>query len=300
MMRATAMLLLLLIIGQVAWAQAYPPRVKVPVGSLFTNDAWGFPNGGPAKGANVTGRLVVIVDLDQITLRRMRTLKKQGHIVQCYFSVGTAESWRPDYLANQNAWLAVSLGLDPTWGERWLDIRQLSKVAKLVGPRFQRAKAMGCDAIEADNVDCYEQPACVGKMNGVSLAQAYQYQIAYNLWQLNISHSLGLSLSLKNAQDLLQFPEMQNVYDFAVNEQCFYYDECDYYYPSTFIAQNKAVFNTEYISTNICSKAAAAKITSNRCAGSNDIGICNGGAKANWLYCNPAAIPLPNITYTTL
>jgi hypothetical protein len=292
-------LLFFFLIWHVASSTAYyPPRVKVPVGTLFTNNAWGFPNGGPSQGANVTGRLVVIVDIDGVTPKQMKTLKAQGHIVQCYFSVGTAESWRPDYIANPKAWLAVSLGIDPTWGEAWLDIRQLSKVTSLMGPRFQRAKSMGCDAIEADNVDCYAQSACKGKMKNVTLAQAYQYQITYNLWQLNISHSLGLSLSLKNAQELLQFPQMQNVYDFAVNEQCFYYDECDLYH-SSFVTQNKAVFNTEYTLANVCSKAAAAKITSNLCAGSNSNGLCNGGTKANWVSCNAPVIPLPNIAYTT-
>jgi hypothetical protein len=51
-----------------------------------------------------------------------------------------------------------------------------------------------------------------------------------------------LSIGLKNALELI--PDLVDEVDFAVNEQCHEYDECDVYAP--FVAQGKPVFNAEY------------------------------------------------------
>jgi hypothetical protein len=52
----------------------------------------------------------------------------------------------------------------------------------------------------------------------------------------------GLSIGLKN--DLDQIPDLVDDFDWALNEQCFEYEECDTLLP--FIAANKAVFGVEY------------------------------------------------------
>jgi hypothetical protein len=269
---------------------AEPARVKVPVGSTFISEAWGFPDGGPAA-PNATGRLVVIVDLDGTDAAGVSKLRANGHIVQCYFSVGTVEDWRPDVSSNKAAWAAVSLGLDPNWNERWLDLRNLPAVEALMLPRFQRAAQMGCMAIEADNVDCYDSTACQGQMPGKSRAQVYAMQVSYNQWQLTTAHGLGMSLSLKNAMELLaDLPD----YDFAVNEQCNFYQECSTY--ASLLAQDKAVFNIEYIIKDVCSASKASKISTARCNGSNDAGLCSAGG--NWVFCDAAQVPLPAVQWT--
>ena len=49
-------------------------------------------------------------------------------------------------------------------------------------------------------------------------------------------------VGLKNALD--QVPALVGSFDFAVNEQCFEYDECDALQP--FLEAGKPVFNAEY------------------------------------------------------
>jgi len=286
------------IIAAAASSQALPPRVQVPTQSTFANNAWGL-NNMPASALNVTGRLVVIEDIDGVSVTRVAALKAQGHIVQCYFSVGTVETFRPDVQQNRAAWAAIQVPgpADPDWGEFWIDVRKLDAIAVLMKPRFQRAKNMGCDAIEADNVDCYDSPYCRGRMQGVTTASVKTAQIAYNLWQLNTSHSLGLSLSLKNAADLLSNADLFASYDFAVNEQCFYYQECNLY--KAFIASGRAVLNTEYDLQSVCASALAQGITTEQCKGGNSAGLCQWSKSNNWKYCSAATVPLPAITTTT-
>ena len=52
----------------------------------------------------------------------------------------------------------------------------------------------------------------------------------------------GLSIGLKN--DLDQIPDLVGDFDWALNEQCFEFDECDTLLP--FIQAGKAVFGVEY------------------------------------------------------
>ena len=56
------------------------------------------------------------------------------------------------------------------------------------------------------------------------------------------AHSHGLAAGLKNALELL--PESTAKVDFAVNEECLQYDECDAY--ADFLATGRAVFHIEY------------------------------------------------------
>ncbi len=56
------------------------------------------------------------------------------------------------------------------------------------------------------------------------------------------AHARGLSIGLKN--DLDQVAALEPHFDWALNEQCFQYDECDRLRP--FTAAGKAVFVAEY------------------------------------------------------
>jgi hypothetical protein len=69
-----------------------------------------------------------------------------------------------------------------------------------------------------------------------------------------------LAVGLKN--DLGQINDLVDFYDFAVNEQCFQYNECELLRP--FIAKNKPVYNMEYelSVSNFCPKAKTEKIDS--------------------------------------
>ena len=67
-------------------------------------------------------------------------------------------------------------------------------------------------------------------------------QLAYNRWLAATAHELGLSIGLKN--DLNQIEDLVEDFDWALNEQCFQYDECELLLP--FIEAGKAVFGVEY------------------------------------------------------
>jgi hypothetical protein len=56
------------------------------------------------------------------------------------------------------------------------------------------------------------------------------------------AHARGLSIGLKN--DLSQVDELEPWFDWALNESCAVYEECDGY--ATFIDAGKAVFHCEY------------------------------------------------------
>jgi hypothetical protein len=58
-----------------------------------------------------------------------------------------------------------------------------------------------------------------------------------------MAHRMGFAVGLKN--DLSQADILQPYFDFAINEQCFQYDECGAFqpWPSQY---GKAVFNVEY------------------------------------------------------
>jgi hypothetical protein len=100
--------------------------------------------------------------------------------------------------------------------------------------RLDMAVAKGCDGVEPDNVDSYSTN------NGFGLTASDQ--INFNKFIAQEAHNRGLSIGLKN--DLDQVSSLVSFYDWALNEQCNEYDECDLLRP--FVTANKAVFGTEY------------------------------------------------------
>ena len=277
-------------------AGTLPPRVRVPKSSTFTVAAWGVSAPNLAlSGSRRAGRQVVVVDLDAVQAADVAAWKRAGHIVQCYFSVGTMEPFRADVKANKAAWQSAVVAQMADWDEGWLDLTKLPLLKQLQMPRFTRAKAKGCDALELDNVDCYDNDECASNTgNNLSRAQVMALQITYNTWQVETAHALGMSVSLKNALDLI--PKMVDLYDFAVNEQCAQFNECSAYKP--FLAQNKAVLNVEY-KTNAawCAKARSLGIRSLQCPTGAGGGVCQ--ANKPWVACDAAVVPLPAVSTTT-
>ncbi|MFG3102152.1 endo alpha-1,4 polygalactosaminidase [Streptomyces sp. NPDC048182] len=158
-------------------------------------------------------------------------LHRAGRKVICYINVGAWESFRPDQDAFPRALLGESNGWE---GERWLDIRRISVLRPLMERRFDMCRDKGFDAVEPDLVEGY------GNETGFPLTAAHQ--LAYNRMIADIAHERGLSVGLKN--DLPQIPQLLGAFDFAVNEECAQYGECERLKP--FIAAGKAVFHVEY------------------------------------------------------
>ena len=88
----------------------------------------------------------------------------------------------------------------------------------------RRARAGG------KNVDAYANES------GFPLSAADQ--LTFNRFVATAAHVRGLSVGLKN--DLDQARTLQPHFDWALNEQCFQYDECERLKP--FVDAGKAVF----------------------------------------------------------
>jgi hypothetical protein len=172
------------------------------------------------------------IDLFEAPRRVIEQLHADGRIVICYFSAGSWEEFRADAAKFPPAVRGKPLGGFPD--ERWLDIRRLDTLGPIMRARLDRAVQKGCDGVEPDNVDGYS--------NRTGFPLTYQDQLTYNIWLAAEAHARGLSVGLKN--DLAQIKDLVPYFDWALNEQCFEFDECKRLLP--FIQAGKAVFGVEY------------------------------------------------------
>lgn len=185
------------------------------------------------------------VDLDETPQAMVNLLKNSGKSVICYFSAGSWESYRKDAALFPTQ--ILGLPLDGWPNELWLDIRDIENLDPIMTSRLDLAVQKGCDAVEPDNIDGY--------INNTGFPLTADDQLTYNRWLANQAHIRGLSIGLKN--DLDQVAELVDLFDWAINEQCFQYEECNLLLP--FIRANKAVFGVEYNldSADFCSDANA-------------------------------------------
>lgn len=176
------------------------------------------------------------VDLFDTPEATIDALQSSGARVICYFSAGSYENYRDD----AGDFLVSDLGntLDGWPDEKWIDVRS-SNVRAVMEQRLNLAQEKGCDGVEPDNMDGYT--------NNPGFNFSASDQLGYNRFIANAAHERGLSVGLKN--DLDQINGLVDYYDFAVNEQCFEYDECDLLEP--FIMQGKPVLNAEYLETYV-------------------------------------------------
>ncbi|TXS02950.1 endo alpha-1,4 polygalactosaminidase [Streptomyces sp. col6] len=174
-----------------------------------------------------------VYDIDGFdrTAAQVAALHRDGRKVICYLSTGAWEDFRPDAARFPTAVLGKGNG----WkGERWLDIRRTEVLEPLMESRIAMCAKKGFDAVEPDNMDGYRN------RSGFPLTAADQ--LRYNRLIARMVHRHGMSVGLKN--DLPQIPELVGDFDFAVNEQCAQYEECEELTP--FVKAGKAVFHVEY------------------------------------------------------
>jgi len=157
----------------------------------------------------------------------------------CYVSVGTWESWRPDASSFPSALLGATNG----WpGEKWLNISpdgpDYATLQALMYTRFKMCANKGFDAVEPDNVD--------GSENTTGFTITTAENNAYDEWVANAVHSLGMAVAQKNYGD--QSATLEPYFDFAIDEQCYQYDECSSYAPYYTASPPKPIFEAEYVS----------------------------------------------------
>jgi len=176
---------------------------------------------------------VEVYDLDLFDndIETFKTLQDGGKKVICYFSAGSWENFRED----KDEFDEDDLGkeLDGWPGERWLNLSS-SSVRDIMKKRIKIAWQKGCDAIDPDNVDGYQND------NGLGLTA--DDSIDFMRFLSEEAKSYKMAIGLKNAGDII--PDVIDFVDFSVNEQCIEYSECETF--AAFIEADKPVFNIEY------------------------------------------------------
>ncbi len=190
------------------------------------------------------------VDMFDTPASIVASLHKARRIVICYIDAGTWEGWRPDAKKFPNSVKGKSV--NGFSNERWLDIRQQSILDPIMKARMDHCKSKGFNGVEFDNVDGYT--------NHTGFPLTASEQLSYNVFLANAAHIRGLSVALKN--DLDQVTTLLPYFDWALDEQCFQFQECHKLVP--FIKANKAVMEVEYkLSTSqFCPKANAMNFNS--------------------------------------
>lgn len=200
---------------------------------------WFIPQPGITWQWQLSGTIntthdVALYDIDLVNTPQstIEQLHSNGSKVICYFSAGSWESFREDAADFPDE--VIGKTLDGWADEKWLDISNYELFASTIRQRLDVAVQKECDGVEPDNIDGYQ--------NNSGFDLTYEDQRNYNLWLSTEAHERNLSIALKN--DLDQVDDLVDYFDFAINEQCFEYDECETLLP--FIQNNKAVLGVEY------------------------------------------------------
>lgn len=186
-----------------------------------------------------TGNLNINLNVDVFNLdlfdapqNIINELKNKGVFVMCYFSAGSYEEWRPD--AYKFPEEVLGNDLEGWEGEKWLDIRRLDILGPIMEARLDLAVQKGCSGVDPDNVNGYE--------NDTGFPLNYEDQLNYNKFLSQKAHNRGLYIGLKN--DLNQINDLVFYFDWILNEECFYFNECHLLLP--FREAKKPVFVIEY------------------------------------------------------
>jgi len=228
------------------------PAPEAALSAPASDDGRWRPAPGTSWQIQYTGAIDLSLDVDMYNLdlfdtpkSRIDALHADGRAVVCYFSAGSWEDWRPD--AGQFPARALGANMANWPGEKWLNVAALDALAPIMEARLDLAAAKGCDAVDPDNIDGYS--------NATGRPLTFDDQLVYNRFLADAAHARGLSIGLKN--DLGQVAELEPWFDFATNESCNVYDECELLSP--FVAAGKAVFGIEYVgnTATVCSRTNA-------------------------------------------
>ncbi|WP_432488260.1 endo alpha-1,4 polygalactosaminidase [Kineococcus sp. SYSU DK018] len=219
-------------------APAGTPNEEDPVTRTQEPSGWWSPEQGTAWQWQLSGDLDLTVDVPvydvdhQVPAEVVDRLHADGRRVICYVSAGTVESYRDD--AGRFPDEVVGRPLADWPDERWLDVRRLDVIGPILLDRLDECRDKGFDAVEPDNVDAWANDS------GFDLTAADQ--LRFNRWLAAAAHERGMGVALKN--DLDQVRDLVGDFDFAVNESCARYEECDLLQP--FVDAGKAVLHVEY------------------------------------------------------
>jgi len=176
---------------------------------------------------------VIDIDLYGATKEIIDKFHKNNKKVICYFSAGTYERTREEAQGMLKVNGLVRNKMEE-WDEYWLDFR-VDDVKSFMTERLDLAKSKGCDGIEFDNVDTFTN-------TNWSDPITVDDQLKYDKWLAKEAHDRNMAAGFKNSIELLD--DLKDIFDFAINEECNEYSECDDY--TVFLNKDLAVFVALY------------------------------------------------------
>lgn len=210
------------------------------------------------NGAGPSNYSAAIYDVDMFrsTPAQIQAYHAAGKKVVCYISAGSFEPGRPDAKSFDPAcYCGAGIGINSDgscasssphkmdgWVEWWFDLGGSCQagVMQALTARVQLAQQKGCDAIEIDNIDAYDNAT------GWSVTQADEY--AFVMALAKAAHENCMGIFFKNGGKMLNnsayTSSIVSTFDASLNEQCQQHAECNLYAP--FIAAGKAAWNAEY------------------------------------------------------
>ncbi|EHY57744.1 hypothetical protein HRR83_005348 [Exophiala dermatitidis] len=210
-----------------SWLQLAASAIWQPA----VGTTWNIQLLEPLSKASTNGLQAWDIDLFDNSAAIISGLQKNSSKVICYFSAGSYEPQRPD--SGKFTKADRGKGLNGWPGEYWLDVKS-QNVRNIMVDRIKLAKSKGCDAVDPDNVDGYSND------NGLGLTKADAVDFVKFLAEQ--AHAQNMAIGLKNAGDII--PDVIDLVQFSVNEQCVEYQECSTFEP--FIQKGKPVFHIEY------------------------------------------------------
>ena len=106
------------------------------------------------------------LDLFETSIEDIAALHAQGKRVICYLNTGSWEKYRPDAADFPEDVIGKDYEVWP--GEKWLDIRHYEDFAALMQARFDLAVEKGCDGIDADNMQNYDEDTALSSARPTS------------------------------------------------------------------------------------------------------------------------------------
>ncbi|WP_114090334.1 endo alpha-1,4 polygalactosaminidase [Thalassospira profundimaris] len=216
------------------------------------------------------GTRVIDVDLFDVDAEQVARWRDEGIYPICYMSAGSYEDWRPD--AAQYPKSVLGHDYEGWPGEKWLDIRQIARLAPIITARLDLCRAKGFMGVDPDNIDGYLTKT------GFNLSR--EDALRFVRWMASEAHKRGLTIGQKNAPDLVR--DLVGVLDFAVTESPATYDHGPYFAP--YVAQQKPVFAIEYLTDKT---AIAAFCRQMRDLGFQGINAGQALDGKNYYYCAP-------------
>lgn len=272
MRAATALCVLSLLVVACAGATSTQGRDQAIVPP--PDGRWQYQLEAAARGHEETGRIDVgicrppatggacvrpeVIDFDPyldrpdttvdttLNTKAVDALHARGGYAICYVDAGSIERYRPDF-DRFRRWDRRHGGtlLGNPFSKRfpnefWANIsgpKQRRFLLSMMDKRTDACEEAGFDGVEYDVVAAHESSR---RVTGWDISAGDQ--LAFNRGLAAIGHEHGLAVGLKN--DLSQVKQLVGDFDFAVNEECTAYRECDLLEP--FVAAGKPVFHVEY------------------------------------------------------